>query len=298
MASSFDRIQARAKAAEEKEKKPIPIPVVSDETNLELPLDLLGKGARGAPNAILRSALFAATQPGKRRHLDNEQVATVSNVTIKQTGPQLQQIDFDVWIELVRLATEEQNSVITVPLKSLLNRLNRDIGTKSRERLLSTLLRLNACLISITQKTNTGKISYHGSLIFEHSRDEKQHLVIRLNPRIAELFEKAAWSALQTEQRQQLKRQPLAQWLHGYYSSHKHPFPVKVETLKQLSGSTTAHLRNFRTELKSAMEKIAAATGWAWHIDSSDKLILVKGVSACADEQAVEGGGGSTCADE
>jgi hypothetical protein len=284
MANSFERMQERAKLAEQKQNEKTSVPAcVEIDTQLELPMELLGKGARGAPDSILRSALFSATKPGKRRNLDNEAVAAVSNVTIKQTGPQLQQIDLDVWIELVRLAAETQNSVITVPLKNLLKRLDRDTGTKSRERLLSTLLRLNACLVSITYKIKDKERNYNGNMIFEHSRDEKQHLVIRLNPRIAALFDNSSWSTLQLEQRHKLKRQPLAQWLHGYYSSHAYPFPIKVETLRTLSGSTARHLRQFRTELKGAMDKVSGVTGWSWSLDSTDKLIVVKGVSTDAE---------------
>lgn len=282
MNKSFERIQARARAAEAEKKKAGhelqgPTSLAKEKcTQLELPIELLGRGARGAPDSILRSALFSATRPGKRRHLDNEEVASVSNVTIRQTGPQLQQIDLDVWIELVRLAAESQSSILTIPLKGLLKRLDRDTGAKSRERLLSTLLRLNACVVSISYTTKAGQRHYNGNMVFEHTRDEKQQLVIQLNPRIAALFDRSSWSTLQLEQRHQLKRQPLAQWLHGYLSSHARPFPIKVETLRTLSGSNAKHLRQFRAELRGAMEKVEEVTGWAWNVDASDKLIVMK----------------------
>lgn len=277
MSSSMERIKQRAAKAEEKKNISFtPVIECSNSTPLQLPLELLGQGARGAPDSILRSALFSATKPGPRRQLDNEEVASVANVTIRQTGPQLQQGDLDVWIELVRLAAETQNSYINLPLKTLLTRLNRDKGSQSKERLLSTLLRLNACLVSITYTINKAEKNYNGNMIFEHSRDEKQHLVIRLNPRIAALFDKSSWSTLQLEQRRKLKRNPLAQWLHGYYSSHTRPFPIKIETLRQLSGSQAQSLFHYRDRLRDAMEKVQGATGWGWQI-KEDKLIVVKG---------------------
>ena len=288
MNKSFERIQKRAQEAKAKaakaesateENTPPALP-----TQMNLPLELLGHGARGAPDAVLRSALFAATRPGKRRMLDNEKIASVSNVDIRQTGPQLQQIDLDVWIELVRLAAEAQSSVITVPVKGLLRRMKRDSGSKSRESLLSTLRRLNSTLVGISD----GKRDYDGTLVFDHSRDERQQLVIQLNPRIAALFDKTSWSTVQLEQRRQLKRQPLGQWLHGYLSSHARPFPIKVATIRTLSGSTTKTLFHFRDDLKAAMRKVEEATGWKWQIDATDKLIVDRSTEVEINPQAVD----------
>lgn len=275
MNKSFERIEKRAEEAKAKAEKADSSSAGGNNlpnlpAQMNLPLELLGHGARGAPDSVLRSALFAATRPGKRRHLDNERIASVSNVNIRQTGPQLQQIDLDVWIELVRLAAESQSSVITVPLKGLLRRMDRDSGSKSRESLLATLRRLNSTLVGISD----GKRDYDGTLVFDHSRDERQQLVIQLNPRIAALFDKTSWSTLQLEQRRQLKRQPLGQWLHGYLSSHARPFPIKIATLRTLSGSTSKTLFHFRDELKTAMKKVEEATGWAWQIDTTDKLVV------------------------
>lgn len=283
MNSSFKRMEKRAAEAKARSEKP---KVNDDEIGLDanislaekqmcLPLELLGHGARGAPDSVLRSALFAANRPGKRRHLDNEKVASVSNIEIRQTGPQLQQIDLDVWIELIRIAAEVQGSTIQIPLRTLLKRLNRDTGVKSRDRVISTLRRLNATLVGITH----GKSDYDGTLIFDHARDENNHLVIQLNPRVAKLFDRSSWSNLQLEQRHSLKRQPLAQWLHGYYSSHKNPYPIKLETLRSLCGSNTRGLNHFRAEVRSAMEKVEDTTGWKWSIDKTDKLVVVKGQS-------------------
>lgn len=283
MATSFDKLTKRAADAEKrlanspgndaKALTSVGGIVDNDDIQLELPLELLGQGARGAPDSVLRSALFAASRPGKRRHLDDEKIASVSNVTIRQTGQQLQQIDLDVWIELIRLAAESQSSIVHVPLRGLLRRMSRDTGIKSRERVLSTLRRLNATVVGISD----GIREYHGSLIYEHMRDEEtQHLVVRLNPRIASLFDRSSWSHLQLSQRHKLKRQPLAQWLHGYLSSHDQPFPIRVDTLRELSGSNTRALNHFRAELRGAMEKVKNVTGWGWSIDKRDRLVVAK----------------------
>lgn len=267
MSKSFERIQERAEKALQQREKHEELPAVQ----LKLPGALCARDARGVPDSMLRSALFSATRRGKRRYLDDERIAAVSNIEIRQTGQQLQQVDLDVWIELVRLAAEQESQTIHVPLKALLKRLRRDTGQQNRKRLLSTLLRLNAVVVSIEHD----KRVYSGSLIFEQSRDEQQHLVIQLNPRIARLFDKNGWTHLQLAQRRQL-RSPLAQWLHAYLSSHQDPFPVKVATLRELSGSNSNTLFHFRSELRSAIGNVQAATSWRIRIDSNDKLITQK----------------------
>ena len=69
-----------------------------------------------------------------------------------------------------------------------------------------------------------------------------------------------------------LAAKPLAQWLHGFFSSHAAPKPIKVETLHRLSGSEAGELKHFTQALKAALEaleKASAAAGqvFAWRIE-------------------------------
>ena len=83
-------------------------------------------------------------------------------------------------------------------------------------------------------------------------------------------------SSVEFGQRMALKKRPLAHWLHGYYSSHAKPFPVKVETLHRLCGSQNTAIKGFKQELKSALEKLEEVTHWRWEIDASDLVHLSK----------------------
>ena len=58
---------------------------------------------RGAPNAVLRGALFAAVHKN-RRYMDRELLAAQSGITIRFTGKQLDQADLDVWEQALHLA--------------------------------------------------------------------------------------------------------------------------------------------------------------------------------------------------
>jgi hypothetical protein len=77
-------------------------------------------------------------------------------------------------------------------------------------------------------------------------------------------------------ERAKLRRHPLAQWLHAFYSTHSEPYAYKVTTLKELCGSDTDELWKFRQVLRRALEKLAEATGWECYIDDEDKVIVRK----------------------
>lgn len=278
--SSFEKMEARAAQAEQKRATKAPeIPDDVDTEQLELPIELLGPGARGAPDTMLRSALFTATKPGKRKMLENALIASVSNITMRQTGYQLQQTDLDVYLELIRLAAETRCAVVKVPAKTLLRRIGRSAGKRAKTAMLESLDRLQIANVTIESDTQV----YSGSLIFESKRDKDTlEIVARLNPRVAELFDGNSWSQLQLDERHQLKRYPLAQWLHGYYSSHTRAHPIKVATLRDLCGSKASNLYHFRADLLAAMERVSEVTGWNWRLGEGDKLVVEKSFSLAA----------------
>lgn len=105
------------------------------------------------------------------------------------------------------------------------------------------------------------------------ARDEAtQEWVIVLDPNLATLFAADQYTRLQWGVRRALAAKPLAQWLHGFFSSHAAPKPIKVETLHRLSGSEAGELKHSTQALKAALEaleKASAAAGqvFAWRIE-------------------------------
>ena len=67
-------------------------------------LPLWPEAKRGAPNAVLRAALFAAIQGKGRRYMNREVLAAQRGVTVRFTGMQLDQSDLDVWEQALHLA--------------------------------------------------------------------------------------------------------------------------------------------------------------------------------------------------
>lgn len=230
---------------------------------------------RGVPNSVLRSALFGITQRGPRAFQQRVKKASVDGVTVIHTGPTLDQADLDVWIQSLHLARVDKiGKRIHFSTASFLKSIGRATGGNDIEWLKDAFARLTSSVVEIQD----GKKSYFGPMLHHGARDDETgQYAIEINPAILALFGVDGWSGLDFEQRQALKKQQLAQWLHGFYSTHARPFAYKVETLYRLCGSETKLLKHYRAELRGALEKLAAVTGWSWEIDEADLVHISKG---------------------
>ncbi len=230
--------------------------------------------ARGIPNGALRSSLFGAIRKGPRKFLKRTTLHSVNGLTIVFNGPRLSQSDLDVWQHCLHLA--RINGIgcrIRFTAYSFLKAIGRTTGKSDREWLKGVLLDLASSVVEI----NDSKRAYFGPLIHHGIRDDETgEYLIEVNPRVALLYGADGWTQIEWAQRQALRRQPLAQWLHGFYSTHTEPYPYKVETLRRLAGSENEHLFSFRQELRTAMLKVAEVTGWSWWIAEADLVHVAK----------------------
>ena len=111
-----------------------PVKVADPEAVSQAMLPVWGDGARGAPNDILRSALFAAIQGKTRRFIKDELVATVDGVSINFHGEQLDQSDFTVWHQVIHLVrTQPLSTKCSFIGYYFLKYLDRTDGTSDYE---------------------------------------------------------------------------------------------------------------------------------------------------------------------
>lgn len=265
------RIEAIAARRPGKENLAFPEPIESPKTG-QLPL--WPEHVRGVPNSILRSALFGAIRRGKRAYQEGVKKASVKGVTVLHTGPQLDQADLDVWEQCLHLARTGGLGVkIKFTGNGFLKAIGRGTGKSQHEWLKSVLRRLMTSLVELED----GKKAYAGQLLQHWYRDEETgHHVMELNPKIAAIYGRDGWTQIEREQRQALKKQPLAQWLHGFYCTHAAPFEYKVETLHRLCGSEADELKHYREKLRKALDAVSEATGWVWEIDDADLVQINK----------------------
>ena len=156
----------------------------------------------------------------------------------------------------------------------------RSHGKSGREWLKDSLRRLTASAVEIRLEVQShfGReaFSYTGSLLDEfYYTEEDQTYFLKFNAKLATLFD-AGWTQLQWQQRLAL-RTDLAKWLHGFYASHRLPYPMKVSTLQQLCGSDCGRLSDFRSKLRLALDELVKAEILAsWNIDQEDKVHVQK----------------------
>ena len=208
---------------------------------------------RGTPNSFLRSALFSAIQSKDREFLYGVVLASQDGVTVRFTGQQLNQEDLSLWETLVHLAKDEPlGNVCEFSAYDILKTMGAGDSGIEREILHKGIIRLTACAVEILLGGNR---AYFSSLIDSGVKDEiTGHYTIQLNRQLIRLYSQTTWIDL--EQRAKLRRKPLAQYLHGYYSSHKKPHPIKVETLHRFSGSKNKKMFAFKQKLSVALNEL------------------------------------------
>ncbi|RMR11242.1 hypothetical protein ALP90_200090 [Pseudomonas amygdali pv. ulmi] len=237
---------------------------------------------RAMANAILRCSLFGVIGKGQRTYEKKVLKATVRGLELRVTGEQLDQSDFDVFLEcLHRHHGAALGSIIRFSAGSFLRSLARPHGKSGYSWLESVLFRLAACTIELDDERR----AYRGPLLHDTYRDKDTlEYVIVVNPKMAVFFADGLWTALATNERMELKGKQLALWLHGFYSSQDKPFAYKVATLKELCGSDVGLLKTFRQTLKKALTDLSAATGWTCWVDEKTDLVHVVKTKAVRHE--------------
>jgi len=260
---------AKAKKAENKVSNVSEVAEVAEIIQLPIWTDKV----RGVPNSILRSALFGIVRRGRRMYVEERKIASIVGIEIIYSGPQLDQADLDVWEECLQLSRDQIGNKIEFSSHVFLKKIQRSTGKHDHDWLKKSLKRLQSAVVEITD----GKRAYSGQLIHDYYRDkETKRNVIIINPKILSLYGKNGWTGIDQSQRLSLKSQPMAQWLHVFYSTHAKPYPYKVSTLRELCGSETNELWKFRQQLKKSFIQVSKVTNWKIWIDDKDLLHVEK----------------------
>lgn len=250
------RVAGMAEKAKQKVQRD-PLPGTPLPRNV-VQLPLWPEPVRAVPNGFLRSALFGAIKKGARRYMQNELVAAVDGVEIRYTGQRLDQGDLDVWesvLHAVRL--QKLGSQCRLTSYALLKLMGKTDTGKNRATLHTRITRLVANALEVKQ----GRYSYMGSLIAGAAKDEEtQEWVIELNPKLRPLFAADQFTQIEWAVRHALDGKPLAQWLHGFYATHAKPFPIRVDTLLDLSGSENSSPTSARQTLRKALDAVTEAS--------------------------------------
>ena len=255
------KLTAKRKPANEKKSKAT-----------QLSLELWPDAVRGVPNAVLRGSLFTVSKQratAKKREL----LAAVDGIEIRFKGERYNQTDLDLWEMLLHLARlQPLGNQVEFTAHALLKELGRGVGGKDHDDLKEDIARLLGGVVEITW-TETGK-TFIGHLVEKAYRDEvTQRYIVVFDQKMLGLYE-GGYTYVDWERRKALKGNSLAKWLQGFYASHADPYPYKVETIKNLCGSTVARLPDFRRMLRAALDELVEVGSIkSWSI--KDDLIKV-----------------------
>jgi hypothetical protein len=266
--------EAKRSKQPKQEAKTVPAPAKV----IQLPV--WGNGSRGAPNEILRSALFnARNKKQQREYLEKATIAVIGGGHITYTGKELRQDDETVWIQLVHLARElPLGEVIEFTAYSFVKSIGWNNSAKSYKRLRDSLTRMQATALSFYSKKLAQGVSLSMIPDFEWKDEATGKALPRyrvtIAPKLAELFSDVRYTLLEWQQRLALP-DGLATWLHGYYASHKKPYPIKLGTIHEGAGLTIERKDNLKQKVERALDALVEV-GFleSWEIKSD--LVSVK----------------------
>jgi len=230
----------------------------SNARQLEIQLTNWPDGVRGVPNITLRSAIFSSSRSSCHTYLQRAEIYSQRPTQIRYTGPRLDQGDLDVWIALLHIARRKMmGKTLKTSAYELLKQQGKTDAGNNRKTLYKRLFRLAAATLEI----NATRYSYTGGLVDSIYRDEITHeLVISLNPELSKLFGPNEFTLVDWSIRRSLNAKPLAQWLHGFLSSHAEPLPMSVDTIMMMAGSHDTSASSREQNLRRALIALQLAS--------------------------------------
>jgi hypothetical protein len=249
---------------------------------------LFPEATRPVSNDMARSALFSCVQGKDRRFIKDTLLATVADKEIRFTGEQLNQDDHDLLMQMVFMAQHKPlGSWVMVPAYGMLQALGRQIGGKQYRELRTDIARLTAAMV-IIRNTETKREVFGHHLLAKAEQDEQtRHWMYRLDPDLRALYGDMTHTLIDWDQRLALKGKDLARWLQLYIASHAKPYPVKVATLRDLSGSRAKALKNFRGKLRLALDDLVNNDDIErWEIQMPQDLLFIdRGATISASQR-------------
>lgn len=277
--SRIQEIERKAKARTQLAIKAPLIPV-DEVKQLSLPFPW-GEEVRGTPNILIRSALYAVVRPGQRRWFKQEQICSLDGYTIIYAGEQLDQGDLDIWNQVVHLCQHDLGGYVLCSKKQLLRNLDRGEGKENKLWLMRGLDRLVAAsvkLIDMTAGTKEDPRVINENMLGYMMDGDK--LLLRASEKWATLYIRDSYTLIDWQRRLAIPpRSQLTKWLHAFYSSHAKPFPMKVETFRDLCGCKTTDIHRFRANLREALTELTEPHVELlsdWEIDPQNDLVIVR----------------------
>lgn len=247
----------QALALQEEAKKRSDLKKQEIDAGKELPtqMSLFPEDSRVIPNYLARSPLFSPVRPGRRKHRNEELLASPKGFEIRYSGEQLDQSDCDVFMQLIHEARGKTlGEPVNLNRADFLHQIGRDDGGKNYAWLAGVFTRLNGARIHVESERYKVNVTLVSKTIEDKLTGRFQAV---LDPDIIKIFSGNEYTFIDWEKRKMLeKRVDLCKWLQNFVCSHEKGVQRNtVANLKNWSGYSSP-IRKFREALVEALEEL------------------------------------------
>lgn len=215
---------------------------------------------RAMPNDLARAALFTTRNKRMPRAVRERHTVFHVNkdVQITYTGIELRADDDElVWQQVLEYA---KRTPIGSPVTFTFYELCNDVGWHSNgryyDRAEACLTRLQATAIQFSS-TRLGRLEsvslVRGFRVLDRGT-KSSRCQIEITAEMVVLFAGDHYSKFIWEKYRSLS--PTARRMFDYFVSHKEPFPLKLETFRQMCGSDSARPKKWREQTSQACEEL------------------------------------------
>lgn len=192
---------------------------VEEGNDLPRQLSLFQDELRAIPNHLARSPLFASISRGTRAIRKDELLPSPAGVQIRYSGPQLDQGDCDVFMQLIYTQRGKNlGEPMVIVRDRFLDEIGRGDGGSMYAWLKASLERLQGAMVSVESDRYRLRAQLVGKVI-EDKVDKTFQIIIDKD--ICEMFAPHQRSLIDWKKRAAIeKREHLSKWLHNFTASH------------------------------------------------------------------------------
>lgn len=220
-----------------------------------------GDTMRGMPNDFARSALFTVRNKRvPREDLENEAIFHVmKDVKITYSGPELRAYDDElVWLQVMEYSKRVPiGEPVTFTLYEFCKDLGWPVNGRYYDKIEECLTRLQRTALKISSK-RVGRLESISLIrrfgFLDQTDKRKSRCQVFLEDEIVILFAGDHYAKFVWGQYRQLSA--ITRRLFDYFSSHKEPFPLSLESFRLMCKSDTTLTKKWRQQATASCDEL------------------------------------------
>ncbi|EMK3344940.1 plasmid replication initiator TrfA [Vibrio parahaemolyticus] len=219
-----------------------------------------GDNMRALPNDYARSALFTVRNKRvARKALQNEPIYSIGDTKITFTGVELRAEDDElIWQQVMEYS---KRSPLGEPISFTFYELCKDVGWSINGRYYKKAEECLSRLQASAMQFESNRIGRLESLslisrfrVLDRGKKTSRCQVM-IDEEMVVLFAGDHYSRFIWDKYRKLS--PIARRMFDYFSTHKEPFPIKLENFRLMCGSESTRPKKWREQVSSACEELS-----------------------------------------